>query len=451
MFVSVPIDNVKYFLISNGYSDTLNHLDDNMNVFDLLPSDILIKIIDSLDYETIILCGMISRKFNIFYNNNLELLRNHLSAICRFNISGYDSVKLVNLAKILSNKVCAMSNSSSSFVKIFGKVHVFGDNKRGNLGLGHKVYDKYDYIYEYDYDQIKVSGAHFLPVLNSKLDNLNIKQIVVSEQHSLILTTDGRVYTSLQHKGNNEKSTHRLIPELIDIVFISVSAAITNCGKMYIIKLERGHINCELVPDLYDIISVSHLNTRGITVVLTKYGQVYALECLVVISQLNGIDFELDSKCSLIIIPQLNNIAHIACSHDRLFAITNNYEVYSVSSYYCTMLGYYRFDLTPTLIPELNNIIMISATYHVLALTNDGKVWVYEDNICGQLGLGDNGPRCAPTIIPGLDNIISIAAGNEYSLMISSDKKVYGCGRNNLGQLGLGDNKDRNIPTLIKF
>lgn len=52
---------------------------------------------------------------------------------------------------------------------------------------------------------------------------------------------------------------------------------------------------------------------------------------------------------------------------------------------------------------------------HVLVLTNNGAVYAWGDNFFGQLGLGDFKGRHAPTLIPDLNNVIDVSAGDGFS------------------------------------
>jgi len=88
----------------------------------------------------------------------------------------------------------------------------------------------------------------------------------------------------------------------------------------------------------------------------------------------------------------------------------------------------------------------IAAGYSHTLIISDGKVYS-----CGKegLGLGDIKEINELTQIPGLNNIIEVAAGSSHSLALDNDGKVYAFGDNKYGQLGLGDKNDRNVPTLI--
>jgi alpha-tubulin suppressor-like RCC1 family protein len=73
-------------------------------------------------------------------------------------------------------------------------------------------------------------------------------------------------------------------------------------------------------------------------------------------------------------------------------------------------------------------------------------------NYNGQLGLGDQGEgtlRNVPTEVPGVNEVVAVAAGSYHSFALSRDGMVMACGRNNHGQLGLGDTDNRDTFTVV--
>ncbi len=78
-----------------------------------------------------------------------------------------------------------------------------------------------------------------------------------------------------------------------------------------------------------------------------------------------------------------------------------------------------------------------------LALKADGSVWSWGDNFWGQLGdpsLSPYAPQTTPVMVPGLNDIVAISAGNLHGLALKRDGTVWSWGRNNEAQLG------RNAP-----
>jgi alpha-tubulin suppressor-like RCC1 family protein len=95
---------------------------------------------------------------------------------------------------------------------------------------------------------------------------------------------------------------------------------------------------------------------------------------------------------------------------------------------------------TPQEVPGLTNIIAIAAgTYASLALRNDGLVFSWGQNPNGELG---NPPVSAatfpPTLISNLNEVVAISVGVFHCLALRNDGTVYAWGANAQGQLGLG-------------
>ncbi len=105
-------------------------------------------------------------------------------------------------------------------------------------------------------------------------------------------------------------------------------------------------------------------------------------------------------------------------------------------------------NVTPTVVPGISSVIAIAAEgEHSLALLSNGTVMAWGENEAGELGLGTstgpeecNGDPCAthPTMIPGLSNVVAIAAGPEESFALLANGTVMGWGYDYYGQLGDG-------------
>ena len=90
---------------------------------------------------------------------------------------------------------------------------------------------------------------------------------------------------------------------------------------------------------------------------------------------------------------------------------------------------------TPMQVSGLSNIVAIALGYeHGMALDQYGFVWTWGWDAGGQLGTGDsyvndtNG--WGPMQVPGLTNVVSIAAGDYHSVAITASGQVYTWGTN---------------------
>jgi alpha-tubulin suppressor-like RCC1 family protein len=92
----------------------------------------------------------------------------------------------------------------------------------------------------------------------------------------------------------------------------------------------------------------------------------------------------------------------------------------------------------PVVVPGVSDVVAIAAGEHTLALRRDGRVYAWGYNHQGQLGLGDTSPRTAPELVPGIDDAVAVAAGRWHSLVVLADGTVRSFGSNNSGRLGDG-------------
>jgi alpha-tubulin suppressor-like RCC1 family protein len=107
----------------------------------------------------------------------------------------------------------------------------------------------------------------------------------------------------------------------------------------------------------------------------------------------------------------------------------------------------------PKQVESFTNVTDIAAGFfHSLAVVEGGAVFAWGYNAEGQLGLGDHGDgtnRNVPTVVPGVNEVVAVAAGPHHSFALSRDGTVMACGRNDYGQLGLGDTDDRDTFTVV--
>ncbi|XP_074111220.1 RCC1 and BTB domain-containing protein 1 [Cotesia typhae] len=131
----------------------------------------------------------------------------------------------------------------------------------------------------------------------------------------------------------------------------------------------------------------------------------------------------------------------------HVLALTNKGEVYSWGhNGYCE-LGNGSSNQNPLPSKVASNfedkpiIAIACGSHHSLALTEDGEVYGWGQNTCGQVGSGistnQNTPRKINSGLAG-KKIIQIACGQTSSVAVTNNGEVYAWGNNSVGQLGVG-------------
>jgi len=95
-------------------------------------------------------------------------------------------------------------------------------------------------------------------------------------------------------------------------------------------------------------------------------------------------------------------------------------------------------------------VAIASGENFVLALTNDGLVWAWGENSSGQLGLPrEETLRKYPHLIEMDTPCRAIAAGHQHALALTIDGHIMAWGNNIYGQLGIGTYDSTHIPTQV--
>jgi|GEM_PF-4145959 len=151
-------------------------------------------------------------------------------------------------------------------------------------------------------------------------------------------------------------------------------------------------------------------------------------------------------------------IKSIAAGSMHALMLSNNGEVYGWGMNSDGQLGSEPtgaeddFKIAPQKIEGLSDIQEISAgSFHSLALTDDGKVYVFGRNALGQLGVVTNTDNITePVLLAEIPAIQATTAGAGHSLLLTEDGRVLSFGAGTSGQLGLGDWNNRSEPTFIE-
>ena len=150
------------------------------------------------------------------------------------------------------------------------------------------------------------------------------------------------------------------------------------------------------------------------------------------------------------------NIIKLACGAFHVLVLTNKGRVFAWGANYKGQLGLPvpRSLATPTALPadlfgddDTEIAGLAAGDVHSLAITKHGTLWGWGHAHHGQLGLGAEvlqiGMVLTPQRLPSLPAIAGAAAGRMHTVAVDHTGQVWGTGQNRLGQLGLGDRTPR--------
>ena len=292
----------------------------------------------------------------------------------------------------------ALVSDFSKNSQIIDKLYVWGNNSNAELGLGDKI-------------------SRFSPTeLNVEFDS-NIKTISCGMSHTIVLLESGECY-GWGDNGYKQLGIDKFhiisSPQKIDIL---PQMSSVKCGEYHSIAL------------------------------ITKYSK-----CYVWGSNLCGqLGLGIDVNASL---PQelglLDEIISICCGRFHTIALTKTKTyIWGSNKYGQLGLGDADNKYLPRELTLLVGIVSISCgSMYTIALTSCGRLYSWGHNEEGQLGLNDTINRFVPSEICFKHTIKfeSIHCGAYHTIAVTSHNRIYVWGNNMNGQLGLGDKHNRCSP-----
>ncbi len=133
----------------------------------------------------------------------------------------------------------------------------------------------------------------------------------------------------------------------------------------------------------------------------------------------------------------------------------SDYELWGWGMNQCGQLGASGSSHhTPINLSSLSEVVSVAPgdSSHTLFLKSDGTVWACGCNGYGELGRGNADGTGHANLAPvvGLDNVVSVTAGQSFSVALKSDGTVWTWGCNYCGQLGIGLSDDIPHPLPVK-
>ena len=150
----------------------------------------------------------------------------------------------------------------------------------------------------------------------------------------------------------------------------------------------------------------------------------------------------------------MNGVTAIAAGHAHSLALLSDGSIAAWGDNTYGQLGISPTTATnsvvPIHVPGLNNVVAIAAgAYHTLALLANGTVITWGFDADGQLGNGTTQLTSPPQLIPGLTGVLGIGAGWNHSVAVLVDGTVRSWGDNTYGQLGDGTTTQRTTPVEV--
>lgn len=154
------------------------------------------------------------------------------------------------------------------------------------------------------------------------------------------------------------------------------------------------------------------------------------------------------------IVKGVAGVNSVTCGRFFALALKNDGTVWAWGQNNYAQLGNgstSTFVSTPALVGGgLQNVIDISGGNDFsLALKNDGTVWAWGINSDGQLGNNTKTTSTLPGQVHNLTNVIAIATGDHHSQSIKDDSKSWAWGANSDGQLGSGNTTSSSVPIMV--
>ena len=310
-------------------------------------------------------------------------------------------------------KQIACGTHHTMMLKNDGSLWVCGDNSSGQLGLN------------------DTTDRTIFTQVTTDINN-DVKQIACGIDHTVILKTDGSVWSC----GSNKYGELGLGDTIVRYTFTQATTNINNDVKQ---------VSCNAYS----------------TMILKNDGSLWS--CGNNGSGMLGLGDSTQRSAFTQVTTNINNdVKQIVSGMTFSFILKNDGSIWACGDNGLGQLGLndttYRMVFTQVTKNINNDVKQIACgDYYTFILKNDGSLWGCGFNGKGQLGLGDNTDRHTFTkVTTNINNTVSYVAcgGDEFTqhaFIIKNDGSLWSCGSNKYGQLGLNDTTNRSTFTLVPF
>ncbi|XP_067675133.1 X-linked retinitis pigmentosa GTPase regulator-like isoform X2 [Haliotis asinina] len=161
--------------------------------------------------------------------------------------------------------------------------------------------------------------------------------------------------------------------------------------------------------------------------------------------QLGLLDVKSATKPSCIKSLKTEKLKLVACGRNHSVIATESGKLFSFGANGEGQLGIEGIDdsTSPSHIDSLDAMpycMLGAGVEHSVALTEDGRVFVWGGGGEGQLGLGHDTEVPTPKELPFEENVVCISCGYYHTALVTESGDLYTFGETENGKLGLGDN-----------
>ena len=368
------------------------------------------------------------------YNGNLGL-GNNINKLVPTKVP-----EMNNIDKIIANRYVAVA------IKKDGTVWCWGNNSYGQLGLG-------------------TTAKYSSPVNNTALQDIiqDIRDIVLSETHMLVLKNDGTVM-GCGRNLNGEigigtttvQKTLIQIPEFENVskVFAGSqnSAAIKEDGSTWVWgnnaygQLGDGTKTIKTIP-----IKNSRLNDLTQISIGSSFMAAIDKDNNILTWGSNS-EYQIGDgleryNYNFEKIENLTNVKNVIIGDWCSIALKEDGTVWTWGDNEYGQLGSYSsLHTVPTKINNLSNIVSIAVGDCVCAaIKEDGTVWTWGNVYIN----GKSYKRYIPQQVQGLSNVVKVACGTFHFAALKEDGTVWTWGQNSSGQLGIGNTEIQSNPVQV--